>query len=183
MTDMPSRPTEADIFLEEPPKKKMSGKKKWLIAFLIFFVASLLVGRANNSQSIPDGYNRTICAADESMNLSDRDMDRIPIKLASGGFHGLITLPLDWGGFTVVLSTDKGDWASVWCNGHPEPGPIRFGYQRDEDLGGSTQNCYDPASTDTRTDSFWVQGQGTLTLVRTRKKHFTGIPGFGELLR
>ncbi|MDR3378600.1 MAG: hypothetical protein P4M10_07940 [Verrucomicrobiae bacterium] len=181
MTPTPSRPAEAATFLEPPDKKPT--KRKWLIALFLFVLAIGFYMRSlatsdefrGLTQKAPGDYHQTHCPADEKSDLSASDMDRISIKLAPDCFHGLITNPVNWGGYTVTLSMNEGDWVSVWCNGHREPGRIRYGYQHDEALGGTMENCRDG---NVPTDSYWVQGRGTLTLIRTRKKHQAGILEF-----
>jgi hypothetical protein len=118
----------------------------------------------------------TICPNPERFDYNDDDRNNLPIGLAGECFHGLITLPVHWGEYASTLSANKGDWVAIWCAGHNEPSRIFYWFNAptNGELGDLTKVCHDQGA---NTDSFWVQGRGTLTLTMIREKHFSGIPG------
>jgi hypothetical protein len=96
--------------------------------------------------------------------------EQITINLREGGYCDRYILPLAWNYYFGQKSQNPGDYASLWCNGSPNPGPVRpdsVAYMADANTyaqGGDFHNCHQPGE---NTDDFYVQGRGTILLSRT----------------
>jgi hypothetical protein len=109
-------------------------------------------------------YQRRFCDEDKVLDFSKKKMSRIAIPLTEGCYGPRVILPESWQTFEPQKSQNPGDYISVWCNGHPNPGPLIPYYTAGT---GMENGCF--ASTD-RSANFYIQGHGTLTLIATQAR-------------
>ncbi len=181
-------------FLDPPKREQKSGLKAWILILcglcVLIPITWKMVGCVKTavktlntgttatapqtaSSGMPEGWEPEIIPDAALFDYADApdtpEYRKIKIPLRAGGYNDFYRLPLFYDQFTPTLSRNPGDWVSVWCNGHARPAAVRYWYQHDNNLGGTMDNCHDAGE---KTDGFWIQGKGTLTITITRKKSF-----------
>jgi len=169
MTTTPPGPNQT-MFLDPPEQKKTKGT--WLLLLLIPIVFSLfpLLGKVHGNEHKQQltrpahpNYVKGFCTTRKLFDFRDADTSSITIHLQEGCYHGEYRLPEGWDNAFIQKTTVPGDYATVWCNGSPEPGAIRESF---EDMGTTMFPCRDRGET---TQHFAIEGKGDLTITRTVK--------------
>lgn len=109
----------------------------------------------------PPNYQRRFCDDRQTDDYSDKNPDKIEIVLRDGCYGDRIITPKAWQAWQLQLTSNQGDYVSVWCNEEPDPRRI---VPYTGDPSGSTNNC--PANHPYA--EFSTEGRGVFTLVRTQ---------------
>jgi hypothetical protein len=150
--------------------------------FMIFCVLFIGVGIFRSCSNVihppqpqaivAEGFDQRFCEEPEFDKTYDYNKGKMPekitITLHTGCYANHYIMPARWESFWIQKSRNVGDWASVWCEGRPTPGPVR---PYTTDMGGSMVNCGPPGQGAT----FAIQGRGTITFRGTQIK--PGPPG------
>jgi hypothetical protein len=121
------------------------------------------LARTGQQQSPPPpiaGYQVRFCDDPKVYDYTNRNPDHITITLHDNCFDDRIKFPKAWSTSWVQKSRNVGDWAAVWCDGHPVPSEARPYY---EDMGNALQSC----STGSQLTDMFFEGIGTITFRRT----------------
>jgi hypothetical protein len=141
---------------------------------------------ANMMPHKPAGYSANPCAIPETLDLSKKNISSLTIDLQAGCLHGWITLPENAADYKAFLGKpvenpaltptgtpedmegDASEWVAFQCPGHRRPGKVvHWTPTQDGEIDGALDKCYAPGAP---TDSFRLEGKGTLFLVITQKK-------------
>ena len=84
------------------------------------------------ASALPTNYRLARCALRDTKvyDFHSKNPEQITANLREGGYCDRYILPLAWAFYFIQKSQAPGDYASVWCNGHPSPGPIRRSLSR-----------------------------------------------------
>lgn len=146
----------------------LRGLFMWACILLIIasfgrFISLFGIGasQTRNSSGTPPNYQRRFCDERKTKDYSNQNPDKITITLQEGCYGDRIIMPRAWSNWEPQLSSNVGDYLSVWCT--EEPNPRRL-VPYTGDPKGITVNC--PANHPIT--EFSTQGKGTFTLVRTQ---------------
>jgi len=136
-----------------------------LCVVLVIIAAFRACGHTSQSTKAvtppPTNYEQRFCDTGELHDYSNKNPEHITVTLGQGCFGDHTKLPLAWDQYFIQKSQQSGDWAAVWCEGHPLPGEPRPYY---EDMGTTFANCREQHA---KSDEFFLQGKGTITFRRT----------------
>ena len=104
-----------------------------VILLSLVFVWSRPKSQANQ-QASKVNWDRRPCDDELDQKIADhtndKDTPRIKFTLQEGCYAGDYKLPnANWSGSEEVKSRNLGDWASVWCQGRPNPSRIYYWYE------------------------------------------------------
>ena len=159
------------------------GTWRTLFVFLCIFLAAIALvrvirssnpGTVPNSRSIANNYQRRFCDDRKTIDYGNKNPEKLVLPLHDGCYGDRIVLPVAWLTFEPSLSSNPGDYASVWCDEEPNP---RRTVAYTGDMHGTMNDC--PAGR--ASAKFSLEGNGTLTLVRTQTNQNVNIRAKEEI--
>jgi hypothetical protein len=117
------------------------------------------------ANALPQDYSQK-WIDDPALDYSSKDIEKIELTAASGGFKGWFRAPKNWATMMIEKSQNQGDWVSLWCDGRNAPSRIYHSYEKSFDQR-DIDYCFDRED---QSMTFRFQGRGTITLHRLSMK-------------
>ncbi|MGA2907218.1 MAG: hypothetical protein ABSE36_05920 [Terracidiphilus sp.] len=151
-----------------PANSKYATERGWFLFFSILLIGVSLIRTCGSPINVRSGlatapspdYQRRFCDNRQTADYGDQNLDKITIPLHDGCYGDRIIIPKAWRSWQVQLSSNVGDYLSVWCVEEPNP---RRTVPYNGDPNGITSDC--PPN---HIVEFSTEGKGTFTLIRTQ---------------
>jgi hypothetical protein len=136
----------------------------WTLVILSAFGRAILPDAPNSTISMgpppSPNYHRQFCSNRKTIDYGDANPDTIVIQLHDGCYGDRYNMPKAWKDWQLQLSSNDGDYISLWCVEESNP---RRTVLYTGDPTGLTVEC--PAG---HHAEFSTEGIGTFTLTRTQ---------------